>query len=269
MKAWLAIGLLLVVFQAGPKQADKPHANQNGSKSLSEQPKQPARGATPNIPLPGPSTAPKEDGSKHETKQPSWREKLISPVVLNWPLIAVAIWGILVARSTLHAIEWQAQETANATQAMCQSIRLQEVALRQWVDIDNWASLPHVKEDGTRNLHVQFDIVNPTPHQMVFKAVTVVFNAKQVMLAEQTLLPPRQPHTVAWEIEATDDDFVKWQENRLLFHVAGHVNYQDALEVGRQQPFSGLVMFGKDGGTLHTYHGAGFYIGREKKKPES
>jgi len=143
MKAWLAIGLLVVVFQAVPKQADKPHANQNASKNLSEQPKQPARGASPNIPLPEPSPEPKEGGANREAKQSGWREKLISPVVSNWPLIAVAIWGILVARSTLHAIKWQAEETANATKAMRDSLEVTVAENRPWL-------LPHLQEGKDR-----------------------------------------------------------------------------------------------------------------------
>lgn len=57
-----------------------------------------------------------------------WCERLISPVISNWPLIAVAIGGIFVARSTLHAIRWQAEETAKATKAMRDSLPLQKEA---------------------------------------------------------------------------------------------------------------------------------------------
>src|SRR5208282_3443721 len=53
-------------------------------------------------------TIPKQ-GDKPQPKQPEWTEKIVSPVVSNWPLIAVAIWGILVARRTLIAIERQAK----------------------------------------------------------------------------------------------------------------------------------------------------------------
>lgn len=34
----------------------------------------------------------------------NWCEKLLSPLVTNWPLVAVAIWGVLVARGTLKIL---------------------------------------------------------------------------------------------------------------------------------------------------------------------
>jgi hypothetical protein len=52
----------------------------------------------------------------------SWVERLISPVLTNWPLIAVAIWGILVARSTLIAIERQALSMRRQTTHLRRSV---------------------------------------------------------------------------------------------------------------------------------------------------
>jgi hypothetical protein len=242
---------LLALLLFATKPAAIPDRNGHQSDHTSNQEREPSVVVVNNQ-----TSAPQAD--HRESKAPKWD----ASVWANWALVAVGI-------VTFFAVYYQARKTAEASQAMRRSIRLQEVALRQSVVIENWISLPHITEGGMRNLHVQFDIVNPTPHHMIFKAATVAFNAKQVVLAERTFLPTKQAHTVAWEIEATDEDFAKWQENRLLFHVAGYVDYEDVLEKGRQQPFSGLLVFGKDGGRFHNYHGAGFYIGGAGKKPEN
>jgi hypothetical protein len=151
MKMWLILGVLVAgIFQSIPKQTDKPQPNQNDSKHLAEQPPKPAPAGTENAPTAVPCPTKQEDGADSQSKQPGWCERLVAPVVSNWPLIAVAIWGILVARSTLHAIRWQAEETAKATQAMRDSIPLQTKAAeaaslnaqavinaeRAWVDAD-------------------------------------------------------------------------------------------------------------------------------------
>jgi hypothetical protein len=85
-------------------------------------------------------TLPKQ-GDKPQPKQPEWTEKIVSPVVSNWPLIAVAIWGILVARRTLIAIERQAkanedqlkeiQKSAEKTDEMIETGRLAAIATQR------------------------------------------------------------------------------------------------------------------------------------------
>lgn len=49
-------------------------------------------------------------------------EKILSPVLSNWPLIAVAIWAIIVAVQTLHTIREQTEATRKAAEATAQSV---------------------------------------------------------------------------------------------------------------------------------------------------
>jgi hypothetical protein len=100
MKAWIITGLLVIVFQSVPKQADKPSANQQTGNQSSQNTTAPQ----PSI---RPSTNPEQNSSDGKAQKPTWCEQVAAPVVANWPLLAVAIWGILVARRTLNAIETQ------------------------------------------------------------------------------------------------------------------------------------------------------------------
>ena len=122
MRAGVIVGLLLIgTLHATPKQTDKPHTNQEAGQ---QSPRVPSTPIAPTRPSPDPE----QTSPNGKAKEASWCKQLFAPVLSNWPLIAVAIWGILVARSTLHAIKWQAQETANATQAMRDSLPLQKSA---------------------------------------------------------------------------------------------------------------------------------------------
>ena len=59
----------------------------------------------------------------------SWSEKILAPLLANWPLIAVAIWGILVARRTLNTIEKQTKATEENVNALINSERA-------WIMVD-------------------------------------------------------------------------------------------------------------------------------------
>jgi hypothetical protein len=67
-------------------------------------------------------------------------ERLLRPVLSNWPLIAVAVWGIYVANKTLRAIarqadimEAQTRDTAKSADAALLNAKTAINAERAWV----------------------------------------------------------------------------------------------------------------------------------------
>lgn len=56
----------------------------------------------------------------------TWHEKLLAPLVSNWPLVAVAIWGIVVARGTLKVIARQAVSMRRQTRVLRKSVAIAE-----------------------------------------------------------------------------------------------------------------------------------------------
>jgi hypothetical protein len=135
LRAWLVIGLLAVSLnQSVPKQADKPNPNQNDEKHASSQPPKPApEGA---IPLSRSSSPKKEESTNSEANKPTWCEKLLSPVLANWLLLVVAVWGILVARGTLRVIARQAVSMRRQTKILRNSVNAQIASQRAWVMVD-------------------------------------------------------------------------------------------------------------------------------------
>ena len=84
------------------------------------------------------------------------------------PIIGIITFGI---------IGWQSFETRRAANAMQASVghmerglALQEVALRQWVAIEDWLSVGLFDNKMTPKLQIQFDVVNPTPLPLTLKA---------------------------------------------------------------------------------------------------
>jgi hypothetical protein len=253
---WLILGLLIAIFQAIPKQADKPQPNQNDSKHLSEQPPKPVAAGTENPPTAGRSST-KEDGANSKPEQATWCEKIFEPVRANWPLIAVAVWGILVARSTLGAIKWQAEETAKATKAMQESIPLQTKAanaafLNAQAVINSerpWLFMVTNKpEQDPLKTWVRFSVVNRgrTPAEVTFFSGDFTYSHPDSLKPSPTYAlegnefahkkylvpddPPLEVYDFACGAILQDDDRWKTMRRdgvRLFFF--GHVLYRDLI----------------------------------------
>lgn len=76
-----------------------------------------------------------------------WYEKLLTPLVTNWPLVVVAIWGIFVARNTLTTIVEQTGATKTAAQAALLNAQAVINAERAWVVVE-LHPVCHQAEDG-------------------------------------------------------------------------------------------------------------------------
>jgi hypothetical protein len=266
MRTWLVIGLLFgSLFQLVPKQADKLQTNQHDGKHLSSPPPKPT-GGTENLSVSGPSPVKKEDAANGKAHQPTWRERFFPPLLSNWPLVAVAIWGILVAIRTLNAIKEQTKATRIAAEASEKSVNLQATALRQWVDIKEWRSTVWIPEGGVLSLHIQFDVVNPTSLPLTLDSVFIMLGDQGGKVGRRNLVPPGKGHPVVTSVKITEEQLRKWDEDELVFIVNGHVDFGDVLENVRSQPFSGLIACSKKRGVKFIPpYGPGLYITDEKK----
>jgi hypothetical protein len=109
MNILLVAGLLTFGFlHPLPEQTNKPNASQaNAKPSPSPAPidqTSPAR----------PSTPKEESSPNGKANEPSWCERLLKPLVENWPVLSVAIWGIIVAIGTLKHMRESAERQMRA-----------------------------------------------------------------------------------------------------------------------------------------------------------
>jgi hypothetical protein len=86
----------------------------------------------------------------------------------EWALVIVGILTFLV-------IGWQSWETKKAAVAARDSIKLQELAYAQWVNVVNWRFEPigFVSATDGAHMHILFDIINPTKFPLTVTKVSV------------------------------------------------------------------------------------------------
>jgi hypothetical protein len=175
-----------------------------------------------------------------QADQPTWYEEIFEPVRANWPLVAVAIWGIVVARSTLLAIRWQAEETAKATKSMRDSINLQEAQMKQWVELGNWRGGNTVSrdQDGSAFLMFEFDIFNPTAHGITLGGIKWDISGQEDHIEINAPLPPIRAHPTTLSYDLTVDQVTSYiNQTPLKLTVRATVDFTDTLGKKRDPTF--------------------------------
>lgn len=143
----------------------------------------------------------------------------------RWYLRAT-IAGVVVALGGLWILRNQNRNLAN-------QIKVQSLALRQWVDTTNWRTrLPYPVRPRTLELIV--DIVNPTnaPISLILIRITVSDGKTNATgFPRNTLLLPNKPLTYRAYIELGQEQFANLiSENGLILQVEGSIIYIDSLK---------------------------------------
>ena len=124
----------------------------------------------------------------------------------NWALV-------LIGAITFGAVWKQTKESSKATNAMRDSVRLQEKAMEQWIELSNWrsqlASVP-LRNSPFQCLLVKVDIVNKTSFPVTLKRAEIDFintgdKVKHTYSAgADTFLTPSAPHEVVIAAQVTE-----------------------------------------------------------------
>ena len=109
-----------------PQQAYQPNSGHENAKP------QPSTPTVDQTSLARPSPPKEENRANSESNKTGWGERLLKPVVDNWPLIVVAIVGIIVANRTLKSIDKQVEEMQKAGTQTAAQLELEH---RPWVAI--------------------------------------------------------------------------------------------------------------------------------------
>jgi hypothetical protein len=187
-----------------------------------------------------------------------------------------AEWWLFIATvGTLIAIACQARESAKATKAMLRSIKLQEIGLRQWVDVENWKTGPTeffnytVARTGGKvlarpesvTIEIFFDVVNGSPRPL---AVQKVFTDVHIegrkgwqnsVSTDKSLVPPEGKHPITVQTTLVGDEIDRYILNKLLVSVSGRVFYKDGMGDENEQPFTQYIECGISGAKFTTYLG--------------
>jgi hypothetical protein len=190
-----------------------------------------------------------ETSQNAQTGKPQlqWWDKLLS-----WPE-GITAWLILL---TLYAIGWQSWETRKSAQAARNSIRLQELAMQQWIVLNNWRSeiitvsgYSYADDSPRHRLRIRVDIVNPTSAPLTLNEATIVFrlpiNAHSTYGAPKDhFLTPNAPYTVDVSLDLSPGFVESFRVGVVTLPVEGKFIHLGSLKRPLTQDMSGMLVCG-------------------------
>lgn len=158
----------------------------------------------------------------------------------NWALVFV---GLI----TFVVISVQARESSKATKAMRDSIRVQEVQYRQWVEVDSWRNQSRDKNPSgsEAELILGFDVKNTTSFPLTLKRLSVGRTGAMSSMTPGFTIPPTSSYAAVDVFEVSGGELALYREDKLVVVVSIEAEIRDIL--GRDCPpqkFSIAVTFG-------------------------
>jgi len=218
MKAWLITGLLVAgIFHAVPKEAYQAKTKEDSTNNPINSPVPENKRA-----IPRPSPQKEQESTNNETNQPSWCERILTPVFANWPTLAVTIWGILV-------LIQQTRATRKAAEAARDSVRLQQAAMQQWITVTDWEAR---FSNEQKALDIGFRINNPTRFPLTINTAQMTLGLPGTMpitpVVPNLRLPPDIPAKVRITAQISPDEAMRFRSaDGLSFSVQVQISHTD------------------------------------------
>lgn len=148
-------------------------------------------------------------------------------------LVGVTAYYALTSSKILKAVQRQTNMLERSTAATEKSVKLQEVAMRQWVSIENWNG-QIVTREGKRLLEFKFDIVNRTKSPLRLEFITTNAHGCATQQRADHVLGPEKEFSVTRVTGPLSEE----QQSKLRITIAGAVTYEDVFEERRTQRFN-------------------------------
>ena len=163
----------------------------------------------------------------------------------RWYLRATII-GVVGAFIGIAVIYHQTRETARAARAAEASVKLQEAAKRQWLNLDNWNVQGEIDVPNYR-LRIWFQIANPTQVPLTLHFVLTKIESERLDDGEVSLLTPGNPRSIGIMIPATKDQMDRFTRSTLVLDLEISVLFADAFGKHWEQIFGRRLMCGGTG----------------------
>ena len=180
----------------------------------------------------------------NDQKPPAWSG------TIEWSNWALAVVGV----ATVWAIWKQAKETAQATNAMRETVDLQKASMEQWVDIEpGGTETPGVSNTKPFEFRPMFEAVNNTPFPLTIRKIItkVSLSANEwetFTVAPYQILPPSNPdkkRSYPFFLDMTMPEIpIGWEQHGTVITVNGELTFVDCLQRIRTQQFGGLYRCG-------------------------
>jgi hypothetical protein len=182
----------------------------------------------------------------------------------HWPDGTTA-WAIIL---TLLVIAEQTKATRRAAEAARDSVKIQEVEFRQWVQIEDWqvdTKPPKAYSDifasGAAKpkdvfLSITFTIMNPTPRPLTILRGTTELqlmgwsNYRYFSVEGEEHITPQGKYGVGIDLTLTGDEVDKFWADDHFMSVLIHISYEDALGHKHNWSFPFMSKFGRNGSMI-------------------
>jgi hypothetical protein len=171
--------------------------------------------------------------------------------------LTVGILLVIVGAATGGLIWYQARKTAEATEAMRDSIRLQEIGMQQWVAVVNWrAEAGEVgseePEAGIRHFRarIKADLINQTNFPLTLTQSGITFSKMgkndgswtHFPIRDGFFLTPHIPHLIEVSVEITGEQYIAFHSNGFGTAVNGQFTHTGALGKTVTQTLKGFLV---------------------------
>jgi len=188
-----------------------------------------------------PQTKPEQNSPYNALYDCLYRAYLIATIMG----VIGALIGIVVIFLQTRATQEAAKATAKSAKATEDSVNLQKVAQRQWVDTKRFTTTTPYPENPNL-LQVSFEVVNPTsaPLRLWLVGITSAGGESNAQgFPKNTLLTPNHPYIFSGAITLTDSQLAKYKSpEALILPLKGFVIYIDALNDSWEQRFSLMLI---------------------------
>lgn len=141
-----------------------------------------------------------------------------------------------------------AQKSAEVTEA---SLKLQRVAMDQWVDTEEWSATSSgyiPPGDSQVKLLISFHVTNPTKFKLTFRGVELWMDRKFLTAISygEMFLAPAEYAIIETSKSLTETKFTAYRDSILRFEIGGRIRFVDAFDVSRERNFGFLCDCRKD-----------------------
>lgn len=172
---------------------------------------------------------------------PHWYTAFKRPELLSNP----SWWQVYMAFVGIAVLAYQAMLNRRATNAMRASVKLQKVAMDQWVDTEEWFanSSGYIPPGSTEAvLSIGFHITNPTKFKMIFRRVDLWLDRqiiKRIYYGEMFLAPDEYA-IIEIDHSLKEAKLKTYLDSILRFEFGGEIYFVDAFGEKRSQKFGRL-----------------------------
>jgi len=179
---------------------------------------------------------------------------MVNPVTTSLHLLgdAPAQWVLIIVTTiTAGFICWQAWETRRAANAALGSVKtikrqtaLQEASMRQWIVTGDWRQEPRYSDGLLVEIVLHIPIRNETNYPLTLDSVAAELNGTEQITVVRSDIPPRDSHTVSFNIRLEGDDVSKYKSNGFILVVACRVTFIDVFKDTKITTFNRLYLCG-------------------------